>query len=411
MVPKDKWYTITVDMITALPKSLNGFDSILVIVDKLTKMVHLVPTNETMDSQQFADLIQANVIRLHGAPKFMISDRGSVFHSKYAQAWADQIGIWQKFSSSYHPDTDGQTERANRVIEDVLRCFADTRQSEWDTFLPMAEFAMNNAPNEATKQTPFMLNYGVNPRHPDISKLVSTDAPLTPYKKKQKELAVTALSHTLREIADVPAATQFSDLMKQALKHTQILLEAARQRMIQTTNKKRTLKVPFKVGDYIMLNAKNIKLVTEGKNKLLPRFVGPFPIMDQINPVTFRVKLADTMQCHDIFHVNLFKLYKRREDIDPDDDEPIAIVIDGVAEYEVEALLGKQRKTLSTKQSKYGKKSKTEIQYLVKWQGYGPHHNEWVSEDELKRNCAELVTEYNLKNTVGLNRPRKCKEQ
>ena len=174
-------------MITDLPKSLQGFDSILVFVDKLTKMVHLVPTTKTMDSEEFCKLFTKNVLRLHGQPDTLISDRGSTFHSKYAQVWMQTMGVYQAFSSAYHPETDGQTERANQVIENVLRSFADTKQTEWDTFLPMAEFAMNNAPNEATKQTPFMLNYGINPQHPEISKLVSNRDAITPYNKKVQQ--------------------------------------------------------------------------------------------------------------------------------------------------------------------------------------------------------------------------------
>jgi len=394
-VPSGKWKTVTVDMITDLPKSYCGFDSILVFVDKLTKMVHLVPTNKTMDSKEFCKLFAENVIRLHGQPDTLISDRGSTFHSKYAQVWMKTMGVYQAFSSAYHPETDGQTERANQVIENVLRSFADTKQKTWDTFLPMTEFAMNNAPNEATKQTPFMLNYGINPQHPEISKLVNSRDTITPRNKRLRELAVTSMQVTFREEADVPSASEFADQMKEAIKHVQLMLEAARHRMIQFADRTRTTHKSFEVGEYVMLNAKNLKLLTGGCNKLLPRFVGPFKIIEKINAVAFKLQLPKTMRVHNVFHSSLLKVYNRREGVHPDDDEPKALIIDDKEEYEVEVLVGKRDKTISTKKTNEGKIRKTRVEYLVQWKGYGPHHNQWIPEDELNRHCSKLVSEYN----------------
>ena len=243
-----------------------------------------------------------------------------------------------------------------------------------------------------------MLNYGINPRHPDISKLVSNRDAVTPHDKKVQELAVNAMQATLRDIPDVPGASEFASRMKEAIKHTQLMLEVARQRMIQFSNRTRTTDKTFEVGDYVMLNAKNIKLHTGGCNKLLPRFVGPFKIIEKVNEVAFKLELPKTMKIHNVFHASLFKLYKRRQGSNPDDEEPMTIVIDGHNEYEVEALVGKRDKVISTKKSKHSTHRKTRVEYLVSWKGYGPHHNQWVSEDELKRNCSELLAEYNSKN-------------
>ena len=193
-------------------------------------------------------------------------------------------------------------------------------------------------------------------------------------------------------------ASEFAEQMKIAIKHTQMMLEVARQRMIQFADKTRTTNKSFAVGDYVMLNAKNIKLLTGGCNKLLPRFVGPFQIIEQINEVAFKLQLPKTMRVHNVFHASLLKTYKRREGVDPEDDEPKALIIDGHEEYEVEALVGKRDKVISTKKLKHGVQRRTRVEYLVRWKGYGPHHNQWISEDELKRHCSKMLREYNAKN-------------
>jgi len=171
-VPSGKWSDVTVDMITDLPPSAEGYDAILVFVDRLTKMTHFVPTHKTLDSVGFCQLLMANVCRLHGWPRRLVSDRGSIFLSHFTNAVAYIQGFCKDHSSAFHPESDGQTERMNRVLEEVLRSFCSCRQSTWAQHLPMAEFAINNSVNEATHTTPFLLNYGVNPRHPDIMKLV-----------------------------------------------------------------------------------------------------------------------------------------------------------------------------------------------------------------------------------------------
>jgi len=297
-VPTGKWTDVTVDMITDLPVSKYGFDSILVFVDRLTKMTHIVPTTKTMDSEEFCRLLARDVIRLHGAPLSLLSDRGSIFHSRYARTWTSNMGTWQRFSSAYHPQTDGQTERTNRVLEDVLRCFAETNQTNWDTYLPMAEFAMNNAPNESTRQTPFMLNYGVNPRHPDIIQLVKLHHNhITASNVHLRHLqlnAVAAMQSTFREVPNVPAASDFSQAMKDAIAHTKVLLESARKRMKDTADKNRTTNISFEEGDMVMLATKHLKLLTGGCNKLLPRYVGPFKITAVINPVAYRLRSMST---------------------------------------------------------------------------------------------------------------------
>ena len=399
-VPRGKWTNVTVDMITGLPMTARGYNAIIVFVDRLTKMVHLVPTTENLTSRGFAEMLLSQVIRLHSCPDNIVSDRGSIFNSKFEKEFLKGIRCEPHFSSAYHPQSDGQTERANQVLEQVLRSYTSLNHSEWDTFLPMAEFAMNNSPNEATGQTPFILNYGINPRHPDVTKL--TKATLNGLQlhaikaKVTKTKADSAMQHCFRDIkSDIPAAFQFTEAMRQAVAHTQVMLQAARSRMINMTNPKQNPNIPFKVGDKVMLSTKNIRLIHPGCNKLLPRWAGPFTITHQINPVAFRLDLPNTMQIHDVFHSSLLNPYK----YDPlrTDGECPPLIIDDQAEFEVEALIGRRPKITRSKKAKHapnGKKHTTRWEYLVSWTGFGPEHNEYVPEQELLRHCKALVKAY-----------------
>jgi Reverse transcriptase (RNA-dependent DNA polymerase)./Integrase core domain. len=170
-VPYGKWTDVTVDMVTDLPMTARGFDSVLVFVDRCTKMVHVVPTTKTLDAEGFVKLFVDTIIKHHGAPIRLVSDRGSNFAAKYTHCATYLMGVLQDHSTAYHPQTDGQTERMNRVMEDILRCYADAQQTAWDLQLPMVEFAINNSPAEATGQTPFVLNYGTHPRIPPYPSL------------------------------------------------------------------------------------------------------------------------------------------------------------------------------------------------------------------------------------------------
>jgi hypothetical protein len=394
-VPEFKWGDVSVDMITDLPVTERGFDSILVFVDRLTKMCHIVPCNKTMDAVQFCQLFSSNIIRLHGVPTRLVSDRGSIFTSRFTQGVLTDLECWQQFSTAYHPQSDGQTERFNRVAEDVLRSYVSTDQGDWDIHLPMVEFAMNNSPSESTGQTPFILNYGINPRHPAISKLVTAEynhISVTTQPSFKQRMGVKAMLHTVRGAKEVPAAIAFSQEMQKAITHTQLQLQAARQRMVQQTDDKRTLEVPFKVGDMVMLSTKNLKL-KYGCNKLMPRFVGPFTVVKQSSPVAFKLELPSTMRVYNVFHTSLLKPYKHR----PGDPvpHPKPLLVEDEEEYEVFKLLNRREKVVGSKKKKHaGKKEKVVVQYLVRWEGYGAEHDQWIPEVELQRHCKRLIKEY-----------------
>jgi len=158
-VPSHPWEVISVDMIGPLPES-NGFDAILVFVDRFLKKIEVVPTNVELSLMGTAKLYKDNVFKHHGLPRKFISDRGKPFVSRFMRDLCTLLGIERNPSTAYHPITDGQTERINQEIEQYLRIFINERQNDWADWLSIAQFAYNDKVHSSTGYSPFFLNYG-----------------------------------------------------------------------------------------------------------------------------------------------------------------------------------------------------------------------------------------------------------
>ena len=165
-IPPRRWSSISMDFIMELPLTARDHSAILVFVDRLTKMVHLVPTHTEVSAEQTAQLYVDNVFRHHGCQENIVSDRDPRFTGRFWRAVCGQLGTRLNLSTAFHPETDGQTERVNRVLEEFLRAFVTPSQDNWDLLLPMAEFAINNSVHTSTKYTPFFLNSGQHPLNP-----------------------------------------------------------------------------------------------------------------------------------------------------------------------------------------------------------------------------------------------------
>ncbi|GJP62447.1 hypothetical protein CLOP_g19509 [Closterium sp. NIES-67] len=166
--PERPWQQVTMDYVTGLPAGPSGNDAILVVVDRLTKMAHFITCQQTITAEQTAQLFLTNVIRLHGLPSAIISDRDPKFTSNFWRHLWDQFGTKLQFSSAYHPQTDGQTERVNQTMEQLIRTTC-TDPSTWEKSLPLFEFGYNNATSATTNQSPFFLNYGQDPVVPSTT--------------------------------------------------------------------------------------------------------------------------------------------------------------------------------------------------------------------------------------------------
>jgi hypothetical protein len=162
------------DFIVGLPTS-RAFDSILVVVDRLSKLAHFIPTVATVNASALVDVFLDRIWKLHGLPADIVSDRGSVFVSSFWNSFVSILGVRLNTSTAYHPESDGQTERVNQVLEQYLRCYLDYHQTNWVDLLPYAEYAYNSSFHSSTHLTPFEICYGYVPTLDlDVERLTSS---------------------------------------------------------------------------------------------------------------------------------------------------------------------------------------------------------------------------------------------
>jgi hypothetical protein len=353
-IPSFKWESVSMDFITQLPVTKSGYDAIAVFVDRLSKMVHFAPTYTDCSARDVARLSNDTVFKHHGLPSELISDRDPRFTSKFWTELTRLLGTKLKMSTAFHPQTDGQTERSNRVLEDYLRHYISPSQDDWDEWLPQAEFSVNNAWQESIKNTPFMLNFGQQPRTP--------------------------LNQSGGREVRVPQASNFARTLEENPARAKASLLAARSRQKLFAHERRR-EVELAEGQNVLLSTINFKLAHPGTRKLLPKWVGPFKVVERIGKVAYKIELPPNLKMHNVFHVQLLKKYRDNGKVQP---PPPPIEIDDSLGYEVQRVLGHR-------EVKRGKQ--TRKQFLVKWLGYEHEHNTWEPEKHLTH-CKGLLADY-----------------
>ncbi len=178
--PQYPWQWVTMDFVGPLPTSRNGYDTIVVFVDRFTKMKHFAACKSTITAEQTVQLFEQHVVRLHGWPEYLTTDRGAVFTSKYWRNYFQRVGVKLRMTTAYHPQTDGQSERDIKTLLKVLTAYVNARRDDWDLHLPMVEFAINSVPSVATGKSPFKVNYGVEANKPIDIALANLKATLPP---------------------------------------------------------------------------------------------------------------------------------------------------------------------------------------------------------------------------------------
>jgi hypothetical protein len=161
-----KWEEVGMDFITGLPRSTRGHNSIWVIVDQLTKVAHFIPVKTNFNGRRLAEIYISRIISLHGVPKYIVSDRGSQFTSHFWKSLHEALGTKLSFSTAYHPQTGGQTERVDQILEDMLRACVLSYGAKWEDCLPFAKFSYNNSYQSSLQMAPFEALYGRKCRTP-----------------------------------------------------------------------------------------------------------------------------------------------------------------------------------------------------------------------------------------------------
>jgi Chromo (CHRromatin Organisation MOdifier) domain len=347
-VPDRWWQVISMDMIMELPES-HGFDSMMIVVNWLSKQIHAMPMTTTVDSARVACLFQDNVWRHHGLPETIISDRGTIFTSKFMRELNSLLGIKANFSMAFHPQMDRQMEQVNQEIEQYLRIFINHHQNDWVEWLPIAEFAYNNQVHSSTHQTPFQLN------------------------SRQDPCLGTEPIHS----GTIKATLDFITHMQKAMDEAQSALQKATEDMAHFYDAHCAEAPEYIAGDQVWLDTWDISTDWPTK-KLSDKWLRPYKVKKVISHSAIHLKLPTLMKIHPVFHIS--KLHPFQPDPiikQAAHPPPPPVLRGGEEEYEVKWI----------KNSWYFWRK---LQYLVKWRDYPASDNEWIPEANLE-NAPDVI--------------------
>lgn len=355
-IPQRPWSSISTDFIDQLPVS-NGFDSIWVVACRLTKMAIFIPTHTDLTTPQLAQLWIQHVFSKHGVPNDIVSDRGNKFRADFWREVAKALSLQHNLSTSFHPQSDGQTERINQSLEQYLRLYVSYDQSDWSSRLALAEWTYNNTIHSTTTVSPFFANYGYHP----------------------------TLEINVQRIRSV-AAKDFAQNLADVHAHCREQMRIAQTSQQHFANRLRLPSPKFTVGQRVWLNAQNIRVARPAR-KLADRRLGPFEIEAVVSPVAFRLKLTPELRSlHPVFHSSLLEPVQENTIPGRLQPPPPVIELDGSEEYEVDQILSSRLY--------YNR-----LQYRVQWTGYEdqPDYQTWEYAENLSH-APELVTNFHAAN-------------
>lgn len=277
-VPKAPWEDVSIDFVVGLPRTQRGKDSIMVVVDRFSKMAHFVPCAKTLDASHIADLYFKEIVKLHSVPKTITSDRDVKFVGHFLRTLWRKLGTILQFSTSHHPQTDGQTEVVNRSLGNLLRSLVGSKIRQWDLSLAQAEFAYNRSTNQTTGVSPFQVVYGKDPISP-------------------------------MDLLPLPTTHQFSSDANVRVEEIKKLHEDVRGRIIKQNEKyqaranKHRKAATFNAGDLVWVHLRKERFPRGRYGKLKPRADGPFKVLKRIGENAYKVELPESYGVSPIFNV------------------------------------------------------------------------------------------------------------
>jgi transposase InsO family protein len=290
-VPFKPWTDITIDYVTGLPGSRyrgQQYKHILVVVDRLTKMRHLVPM-VSMETKELVDAFVDRVYRLHGLPSTIVSGRGTQLISTFWRQLQTRLGVETKPSSAYHPQTNGQSEIINAIMKTFLRKYVNWAQDDWAQWLPLAEFTANNSPSETTGLTPFFANYGWHPR-------MGTE----PGGPRPPEM-------TPQQLREYEAANFYTDRLQARLYHVWAAMRAAQNRYELIANRDRQPAPVYREGDEVFVSMENMAAAGRPSESLSAKWAGPYKVL-KVYDHTVIVDFPESSRVSPIFHDSKVKL-------------------------------------------------------------------------------------------------------
>uniref|UniRef100_A0A3B1IV37 Gypsy retrotransposon integrase-like protein 1 n=1 Tax=Astyanax mexicanus TaxID=7994 RepID=A0A3B1IV37_ASTMX len=337
-VPERPWSHIAVDFVTDLPES-EGYTTILTVVDRFSRGVKFIPFPALPTALQTAQAIYTHIFRHYGVPEDILSDRGPQFTSRVWKSFFEHLGVHVSLTSGFHPTSNGQCERVNQELGKFLRLYCFKHASEWSQYLIWAEIAQNSLTNSTSGLTPFQCILGYQP-------------PLAPW---------TASS------TEIPAVDDWMKRSEQVWEETHQQISEVLRKYKEQSDRHRGTTPQYQPGDRVWLSTRDLRF--EGScRKLLPKYIGPFKVLSQVNEVTYKIELPAQYRVHNSFHVSLLKPLvpgPLAEGV-PDDVPPAAVEGEDSSTYAVREVLDSRRRG-------------GVLQYLIDWEGYGPEERCWVA--------------------------------
>lgn len=362
-IPLRPYQSVSMDFIVNLPWS-NQFNAIFVVVDRLTKHASFIPTTTGLTAEEFGELYVKHIACRFGLPESIITDRDPRWTSDFWKGVAKYLKTKMSLSSSHHPQHDGQTEIINKHLATMLRAYVSDDLSDWAIWLHILEFAYNNAVHSSTGTTPCFLLYGFHPRTPlDF---------LAPEKASTTSYSLT------------PNAVTFLETLAMHRDSARRAIAVAQDKQATQYNKSRRPVPDLKKGSRVLVNPHSLEWVdSKGTGaKLKQRWIGPFEVIQRINPKVYRLRMSNQYPGLPVFNIEHLKPYKESEEkwgertlmresrhIKPASEE-----------YSVEAVIGHRRKTRG-------------MEWLIRWEGYGPQFDTWEPTACLK-NAPLVLNEY-----------------